>query len=356
MPETAMQAFNLPSAWKATDYQAKDAFAIDLEPRHIQALNAEVACFKATGGGHEDMNTKTFPLYEIADDIANWRDEVHTGRGMILLRGVPVENIDLDDPRLLYLGLGSHFGRPISQSNMGELVGEVVNIGDKDRRTGLPQQPRIDAAHGLRRPHRHAVHPSRHQGGLSGYASALNIHNIMLEERPDLLAHLYNGFHHHRFGEQPPGEPVVTRERIPIFSITDGVPSVIFIRGYINAAVDEGHVSLLDGELEALNYMEAVSNRPDVRLNFLMEPGDLLFVNNCLILHTRTEFEDSDDPAKRRHLMRLWLREDNRPAAEGVIIHKGKAGIEKQEGKGTYYNNDAVETAFEVRAPSIGSP
>ena len=60
------------------------------------------------------------------------------------------------------------------------------------------------------------------------------------------------------------------------FSITDGVPSVIFIRGYINLAVDEGHVSLLDGELEALNYMEAVSNRPDVRLNFLMEPGDLL--------------------------------------------------------------------------------
>ena len=111
--------------------------------------------------------------------------------------------------------------------------------------------------------------------------------------------------------------------------------------------------------------MEAVSNRPDVRLNFLMEPGDLLFVNNCLILHTRTEFVDSDDPAKRRHLMRLWLREDNahllpdassvrednRPAAEGVIIHKGKAGIEKQEGKGTYYNKDAVETAFEVRAP-----
>ena len=58
--------------------------------RVIQTLNAEVACFKATGGGHEDMNTKTFPLYEIADDIANWRDEVHTGRGMILLRGVPV--------------------------------------------------------------------------------------------------------------------------------------------------------------------------------------------------------------------------------------------------------------------------
>ena len=120
------------------------------------------------------------------------------------------------------------------------------------------------------------------------------------------------------------------------------MPSVIFIRGYINLAVDEGHVTLSDGELEALDYMEAVSNRPDVRIDFLMEPGELLFVNNCLILHTRTAFEDSDDPALRRHLMRLWLREDDRPAADGVIVHKGKAGIEKQEGKGTYYKGSAA--------------
>ena len=37
--------------------------------------------------------------------------------------------------------------------------------------------------------------------------------------------------------------------------------------------------------------METVSNRPDVRLNFLMEPGDLLFVNNCLILHTELKIQ-----------------------------------------------------------------
>ena len=125
---------------------------------------------------------------------------------------------------------------------------------------------------------------------------------------------------------------------------------MIFIRGYINLAVDEGHVEMSEGEREALNFMEEISNRPDVRLDFMMEPGDLMFVNNCLILHTRTAFEDSDDPALRRHLLRLWLREDDRPAADGVLLHKGKAGIEKREGKGTYYNNDAVGSAFEVKA------
>jgi hypothetical protein len=343
MSEPAIQRFDSRAAWTPSDYPTKGSFAIDLEPRHIAALESEAARFKATGGGHENLSQLSFPLTEIADDIADWRAEVHDGRGMILLRGLPVERIDLDDLRLLYLGLGTHFGRPVSQSNMGELVGEVVNIGDKDPKERAYRSSRELMLHTDRADHiaMLCIRPAI-EGGLSGYASALTIHNIMLAERPDLLAHLYHGFHHHRFGEQPPGEPLVTRERIPIFSVTDGVPSVIFIRGYINLAVEEGHVTLSDGELEALNYMEEVSNRPDVRLDFLMEPGDLLFVNNCLILHTRTAFEDSEKPELRRHLLRLWLRQDDRPAADGVIVHKGTAGIVKRDGKGTYYKGDAA--------------
>jgi hypothetical protein len=343
MSEPAIQRFDSRAAWAPSDYPTKGSFAIDLKPRHIVALEAEVTRFKATGGGHENLSQASFPLTEIVDDIAAWRAEVHDGRGMILLRGVPVERINLDDLRLLYLGFGAHFGRPVSQSNMGELVGEVVNIGDKDPQERAYRSSRQLMLHTDRADHiaMLCIRPAI-EGGLSGYASALTIHNIMLAERPDLLVHLYHGFHHHRFGEQPPGEPIVTRERIPIFSITDDVPSVIFIRGYINLAVKEGHVTLSDGELEALNYMEEISNRPDVRLDFLMEPGDLLFVNNCLILHTRTAFEDSDKPELRRHLLRLWLRQDDRPAAEGVIVHKGNAGIYRRDGKGTYYKGDAA--------------
>jgi hypothetical protein len=163
---------------------------------------------------------------------------------------------------------------------------------------------------------------------------------VILAERPDLLAHLYNGYFHHRFGQQAPGESLVTAERVPIFSITDGVPSVIYIRGYIDLAISEGHVSPSEAELEALAYMEEVSERPDIRLDFRLEPGEVNFTNNCFLLHTRTEFEDSDDPAQRRHLLRLWLREESRPAAPGVVLHKG-SGIEKREGKGTYYTPPA---------------
>jgi hypothetical protein len=31
------------------------------------------------------------------------------------------------------------------------------------------------------------------------------------------------------------------------------------------------------------------------------------FVNNQTIFHMRTEFADHDDPARKRHLLRIWL-------------------------------------------------
>lgn len=255
-----------------------------------------------------------------------------------MLRGFPTDRMALPDLRLLFLGLGTHFGRPVSQSANGELIADVVNIGGKDRNERAYRSSRELQLHTDRCDHigmlclRKAM-----EGGESGYASALAVHNEMLKTAPRLLEPLYNGFHHHRFGEQPPGEPVVTRERIPTISVTDGVPSVICIRGYIDLAAEEGHVSLSDEEVEALDTFESLANRDDFRLNLTIEPGEASFTNNCCVLHTRTAFEDSPDPAEKRHILRLWLREDDRPAAPGVYVHKGE-GILPQQGKGTYYN------------------
>ncbi len=338
MTNRSIKAFEIPAAWAASDYPSKENFSVDLKPAHLEALREQLDAFKRKGGDSNEMSVESFPLIDIAPDIAAWRHEIRDGCGIILLRGVPVEGIPLEDLRLMYLGLGCHLGRPVSQNNFGDLVGDVLNVGDLDRNERAYRSSRELSLHTDRADYvgMLCIRPAI-SGGLSGYASGLTIHNIMLKERPDLLSILYDGFYLHRFGEQLPGESPVTRVRIPVFSVVDNVPSVIFIRGYIDLAIDEGHVTLSDKEKEALNYMDEVCSRPDIRFEFLMEPGEMLFVNNCLIMHSRTQFEDSPDPALKRHLLRLWLRQDDRPASKGVLMHKGKSGIEKQEGKGTYY-------------------
>ena len=347
-----VSAIDHPAAWKTTDFAAKDDLVVELATRHVEALRAEVERCRPVLEDPAKVSPERFPLAAIGDDIAAWRAEVRSGRGILILRGIPVESLSPEDLRLMYLGLGSHFGRPVSQSNMGDLIGEVFDVGGKDRRERAYRNSRALALHTDRCDHLAmlCIRPAA-EGGLSGYASALTIHNIMLAERPDLLEPLYRGYFLHRFGEQPPGEPPITVERVPIFSVTDGVPSVIYIRGYINLADEEGLVSLSDAEREALDVMDEVSSRPDVRLDLRLEPGEICLTNNCLLLHTRTAFEDAPDPARKRHLLRLWLREDGRPMASGVRLHKGRDGIEPLAGKGTYYTPPRGNRA---RPPSSG--
>lgn len=38
-----------------------------------------------------------------------------------------------------------------------------------------------------------------------------------------------------------------------------------------------------------------------------MQAGDIQLLNNVRILHAREAYTDYDDPAERRHLLRLWL-------------------------------------------------
>jgi hypothetical protein len=39
-----------------------------------------------------------------------------------------------------------------------------------------------------------------------------------------------------------------------------------------------------------------------------LERGDMQFVNNYVVLHSRTAYEDHPEEARKRHLLRLWLR------------------------------------------------
>ena len=60
-------------------------------------------------------------------------------------------------------------------------------------------------------------------------------------------------------------------------------------------------------EVAALDAFDAILQRDDLRLDMMLEPGDLQFANNYVTLHTRSAYEDHEDPAKKRLLWRLWL-------------------------------------------------
>ena len=67
-----------------------------------------------------------------------------------------------------------------------------------------------------------------------------------------------------------------------------------------------GIPGLNEAQAEALDAVHLVARKYEMRPR--MEKGDIRFVNNMAVLHRREAFED--DPDTKRHLIRLWLNNE----------------------------------------------
>jgi len=344
--ETPYTTIDHPGAWKASELD-KSAITISLGEIHIRALQDALRHVQSSNLGLYDISQADFPLESIRQDVISWTNEVMHGRGILLLSGLPVEKYTVEEIEIIYWGFGCHFGTPMSQSTLGDRMGHVVDIGGKDSRERAYRNSTELALHTdacdvvamlcIRRALR---------GGLSGYTSGLAVHNEILRTRPDLLECLYKGYRYHRFGEEQPGEPPVTPYPIPVFSERDGYVSMNYLRAYIDLAYQELDENLTDLEKQALDLFDEVANRADMRMNFMMEHGDIVLFNNLTVLHTRTEFYDADDEHLRRHLLRLWLVAHNRrPVVDTLRIYEGDGIAQKKNGS-TYFDHDLSYREF----------
>ncbi len=342
MATTDYKLIEHPGAWRATDFEGKDDLAIDLEPRHVAALEAALASVHDAGIALDDITRESFPLDDIAADIAAWREEVMEGRGIVLLRGFPIDGHSVESIGLMYFGLGAHFGHALSQSVMGDRLGHVVNIGDKDSRERAYRNsreltPHTDASDLIAML---CLQPAT-SGGFSGYASIYAIYNELVRHNPDYLEVLFRGFPYHRFGEQEPGEPPVTTHDVPILSWCEGRLSGAYIRAYMEMGLEELGRAMSEHERAALDALDDLSCSDDLLFQTLLEPGEMTIINNYTVMHTRTGFEDDDDPAKKRHLLRLWLSaHEPRPVVQGVRRYDLHKGIAVQAGQTTYYTGE----------------
>ena len=206
----------------------------------------------------------------------------------------------------LTYGIGLHLGQPVCQNPRGDLLGEVMNVGDiHDKNTRvyetnlyLPYHSDPSDVVGLM-----CVRKAR-QGGLSSLVSVAAIYNEILDKHRELLGLYYRPIHFAHLCEPQPSLS-------PIFSYHQGKLSCRYLRQYIELGADICKLPLSRVEIEALDVFDRVMADPALRLDMMLEPGDLQFANNYAVLHSRTEFEDHEDLALRRKMLRLWLKMPN---------------------------------------------
>jgi hypothetical protein len=297
-----------PAVWRAGDLTERE-WCVQLGDVHRAAIVAAVAHARGAGVAEGAVDATAFPLPSIADDVRAWSDAIGSGRGFLLLRGFPVDELSDADVELAYIGLGSHLGRQVSQNSKGELLTHIRDErlpagGPKVRlyRTRERQDFHTDAAdiigllclHGALR------------GGESRVVSSGAIYNEMLATRHDLLDELYAPLCWDRQGDHAPGEHPWF-ELPPIIDL-DGTPRLFYVGWYIRDSQQHPEVPrLTDAQLEAMALLERLANDPSFHLQMEFRRGDVQLLNNGRVLHAREAYDDEDDPARRRHLLRLWL-------------------------------------------------
>ena len=342
MTDIDIRPIDHASAWKGSDFRGPDDFAFDLEPRHLDAFKAVVACAKRDGVGLQELGPEHVAMPDIEDDVKAIRDELMERRGLIVLRGFPVDSMSEDDLGIIYWAIGTYFGRGVAQSPMGDRLGYVTDVsepGKRERGYRSAMELRLhtdsDDIVGLM-----CIRQAK-SGGLSRLTSSVAIHNEIAATRPDLLPALYEGFHYHWFGEQPPGQGVVTDYKIPVFCREGGKLSCCFLREFINMGAEELGEPLSDQQIEALDLFETIANRDDVVLTFRLEPGWVSLINNYTVLHSRTGFEDWPELERRRLLFRLWLKADPpRPVHANLRRYYGDDGMHVDGRNHTYFEPD----------------
>ena len=321
-----------PSAWKVADFTSPADYTIDLTATQLQDIERALRQVKTAGLGLDDLQREHFEVPSLKPAIDEIRHQIAQGRGFVVLRRLPVEDYSKDELGMIFWGLGTHLGHGLSQSVLGDRLGHVKDFSREDPlarayRNKQELSPHTDSCDlvGL------ACLRDAISGGVSRLTSAVTVHNAMLEECPEYLERLYRGYVFHRRGEEQPGDLPYTPYRVPIYSNTEGKVSARYVRTYVEAGEAAVGRPMDAAELAVLDRLEEISKRPELMLEFTLQPGEIYFINNYTILHARTAFDDGDaEEDRRRHLLRLWLEV---PAMRPVHPHIRKNGIAAVTGR-----------------------
>jgi hypothetical protein len=311
------------AAWTRTDVRAGD-YRVALSAAARRELLDAVQSLRRQPVPLLALRPDSFDLPACRLAMAEVRTILTEGIRFALLSGLPIEELSLEEAKALYWMLSAMLARPVAQKLDGTIVYDVHDTGQqalpgsgiRPDKTNIDLQFHNDNAYNALMPRfvgLLCVRPAL-AGGVSRVMSFATAHNALLERHREVLPRLYQPFWFDRQREFHPGEP-------PTFS------APLFIRDgdHLSARLSLHQIRggyALRGETMDNETTAAVEAIKDVfadgalQFDFTLQAGDIQFVANREIGHSRTEFRDPPDAERRRLLIRLWLRNEG---AQGYI-------------------------------------
>ncbi len=263
-----------------------------------------------------------FALEATAGFMAEVRGVLEDGPGFAMLDRLPVDTMSQEEAVALYWLLMNFLEPPVAQEWKGTVIYDVRHDGQAytpDTRGALTPdglEMHTDSSMGEAPPSYvslFCLRPAR-SGGMSIVSSAAAAHNFFLREHPALLRRLYQVFYRDHQDYQAK-DAAATNFR-PVFAWDGRLRTRFNARHIVRGYQKTGRV-LDDAGARAVRLMDGFLADPAHRLDLWLERGQIQVLNNRVIVHGRTPYQDHEDPALRRHLVRLWLRAGDRRQFRG---------------------------------------
>jgi hypothetical protein len=300
------QAVASPAAWRGDELLRSGQWSTTLSAQELAEVEQAVAGVRQLGKPLHALSAADFPLPTLQRRIKEWAGVLSTGRGVQVIRGIPVDRWSEPDCERFFFCLGLHLGMPGAQNRKEELLGHVRSEGlsysephVRGYRTAAELLYHCDGADvvGLL-----CLRTAR-SGGSSRFVSSVTVWNELFARRPDLAVRMF--------------EPLLTDTRgdggLNYFPVSPcryagGHLRTWYQSDYFrSAAKHRGAAPLGARELEMLDLYDQIAATPGLYLEMDFQPGDIQLLSNHTVLHSRTAYVDHDEPDRKRHLLRLWL-------------------------------------------------
>ena len=245
------------------------------------------------------------------------------GVGIAVLDRLPIDSYSTEQLVEIYWLLGQMIGRPVAQKWNGMMVYDVrdtgveFGYGVRGSTTNIELVFHTDNAFGCMVPDYVGLlcKNAARTGGISRFCSLYSVHERMRAQHPKLLDRLYQPMFFDRQKEHAEGAPPTSLA--PYFSwrgdrLFARANSSLVRKGYdVAGEKPDGLI------IEALDAIDDICTSEDLWFEGPLARGHVQYLNNHEVGHYRSAFEDFEEPEQKRHLFRLWHREQGSVTYDG---------------------------------------
>ncbi len=322
-PPAPVHGLTDPMAWRAVDL-APDAGLIRLNADVLEELAAVAAELAANPLETEALDPAEFEMPACRAAMAEVRAALDHGLGFAV-----IDRLDVSDRVIatkLYWLLCAMIAPLVAQKHDGTMVYDVVDTGLKAKAGNGVRASKTNNHQGFHTDNAFNLPPdyvalcclqTARAGGVSGLISLQTVYDrLCAEEPPEIAARLFEPFWFDRQHEHGPEEPPLVQK--PAFrKRMDGGVDAAFSPRLVRQGAEVRGEPLDARAAQALAALARITEDTELAHSFVFAPGQIQIVNNKRLGHRRTGFDDWPDPARRRHLVRLWMRNEGRPFYAG---------------------------------------